>query len=133
MKAFFDTNILVYAQLSEPRGDVARGLLADGGSISVQVLNEFANVLRKKLGREWRSIIEAIEDVCQALDPPAALTLDTHRAALGLARDHGFAFYDAVIVASALETGCDTLLTEDMQHGRTIGTLTIRNPFERGR
>jgi predicted nucleic acid-binding protein len=46
-----------------------------------------------------------------------------------LARDHGFAFYDALIVAAAIEAGCDTLFTEDMQHGLTIDKLTICNPF----
>src|SRR5437764_662000 len=48
---------------------------------------------------------------------------------LKLARDHGLAFYDALIVAAALEAGCDTLFTEDMQHGRKFGSLTIINPF----
>jgi len=57
------------------------------------------------------------------------LTADTHAAALALARDHGFAFYDALIVAAAVEAGCDVLYSEDMQHGRVIGGLTIRNPF----
>lgn len=45
------------------------------------------------------------------------------------ARDHNLAFYDALIVAAAIEGGCDTLWSEDMQHGRVIGGLTIRNPF----
>ncbi len=48
---------------------------------------------------------------------------------MALARDHGFAFYDALIVAAALEGGCDTLFSEDMQHGRDVGGLTIVNPF----
>jgi len=46
-----------------------------------------------------------------------------------LARDHSLSFYDALIVASTHEAKCTTLLTENMQHGRTIGTLTICNPF----
>ncbi|TMJ22041.1 MAG: PIN domain-containing protein [Alphaproteobacteria bacterium] len=96
MKPFLDTNVLVYAVLSDdPRRPTAGRLLAAGGTISVQVLNEFANVARGKL----------------------------------LARDHGLAFYDALIVAAALEAGCDTLFTEDMQHGRKFGSLTIINPF----
>jgi predicted nucleic acid-binding protein len=57
------------------------------------------------------------------------LTADTHGIALGLARDHGFAFYDALILAAATESGCDILYSEDMQHDRVIGGLTIRNPF----
>ena len=58
-----------------------------------------------------------------------SLTVDTHAAALGLAREHGLAFYDALIVAAAAEAGCDTLYSEDMQHGRAIAGLTISNPF----
>lgn len=60
------------------------------------------------------------------------ITIGTHEAAVALAREHAFNFYDALIVASALEAGCDTLFTEDMQHGRTIGGLAIWNPFREG-
>ena len=60
------------------------------------------------------------------------LTADTHASALGLARDHGLSFYDALIVAAAIEAGCDTLYSEDLQHGRTIGGLAIVNPFLEG-
>ena len=57
------------------------------------------------------------------------ISLSTHQAAVALSRDHNIAFYDALIVAAAQEAGCDTLFTEDMQHGRTFGSLTIVNPF----
>ena len=63
------------------------------------------------------------------LQPPAPLTVATHRSARRLARDHGFAFYDALIVAAARRCGCDTLLSEDMQDGRTVAGLRIVNPF----
>jgi predicted nucleic acid-binding protein len=49
--------------------------------------------------------------------------------ALVLARDHTLAFYDALIVAAAIEAGCETLYSEGMQHGRSVGGLTIVNPF----
>ncbi|MCI0735748.1 MAG: PIN domain-containing protein, partial [Beijerinckiaceae bacterium] len=77
MKPFLDTNILVYAQQDDPRGDRARALVLAGGTISVQVLNEFANVLRKKLGRGWMEIAEALDDVRAALDPAWPLTIET--------------------------------------------------------
>ena len=57
------------------------------------------------------------------------LTLATHEAARDLAHSHGFSFYDALIVAAAIEQGCDTLYSEDMQAGRKIGPLVIVNPF----
>jgi predicted nucleic acid-binding protein len=129
VSAFFDTNVLVYAQLRGEKADRARALFAGGGKLSVQVLNEFAAVSRRKQQREWREIAEAISDVLALVDPPLALTLDLHATARALAEDHLMSFYDALIVASAIEAGCDALYSEDMQHGRTIGGLAIVNPF----
>jgi predicted nucleic acid-binding protein len=129
VSGFFDTNVLVYAQQPGRKGDQARALLAGGGRLSVQVLNEFAAVCSRKLGRDWPAIAEAIADALVLLDPPLPLTLALHDAGRALARDHGFSFYDALIVAAAIDAGCDTLWSEDMQHGRVISGLTIRNPF----
>lgn len=129
MSAFLDTNILVYAQQTGPKATIARDLIAQGGTISVQILNELTNVLRKKDNRSWRDIELVIDDVDNALEPALPLTAATSRAALTLARDHGFAFYDALIVAAAIEAGCDVLYTEDMQHGRSVSGLNIVNPF----
>ena len=129
MSVFFDTNILVYAQQANGKADRARALVAGGGKLSVQVLNEFAAVSRRKQQRDWREIDEAIDDVLAVVDPPLALTHDLHTAARTLAEDNGLSFYDALIVAAAIEAGCDTLFTEAMQHGRRIGRLAIVNPF----
>jgi predicted nucleic acid-binding protein len=129
VSAFFDTNILVYAQQTGGKADRARALLAGGGKLSVQVLNEFTAVSRRKQRRDWREITEAVSDVLTTLDPPLALTLDLHTAARALAEDHRLSFYDALIVAAALEAGCDTLFSEDLRHGRTLGGLAILNPF----
>jgi predicted nucleic acid-binding protein len=129
VSAFFDTNILVYAQQAGAQADRARTLFMGGGKLSVQVLNEFTAVSRRKQGREWREIGEAISDVLVLVDPPLVLTLDLHEAARALAEDQQLSFYDALIVASAIGGGCDVLYSEDMQHGRSIGGLTIVNPF----
>ena len=129
MSVFFDTNILVYAQQTGAKADRARELFAGGGKISVQVLNEFTAVSRSKQQREWREIAEAISDVLTMVDPPLPLTFDLHAAARALAEDHLLSFYDAVIVAAAIEAGCNMLYSEDMQHGRSIGGVTIVNPF----
>jgi predicted nucleic acid-binding protein len=129
VSAFFDTNILVYAQQEDGKADRARALFAAGGKLSVQVLNEFTAVSRRKQRRDWSEIAEAISDVLVLVDPPLALTLDLHATARALAEDHRLSFYDALIVASAIEAGCDILYSEDMQHGRTIGGLAIVNPF----
>jgi predicted nucleic acid-binding protein len=129
-KPFLDTNVLIYAfARDDPRSGTAEALLAAGGVISIQVLNEFVNVSRRKLGREWAEIESAIEVLRALLDPPIPLTLDLHEVAVAHARDHGFAFHDALIVAAANSAGCGILYTEDMQHGRTVRGLTICNPF----
>jgi predicted nucleic acid-binding protein len=129
VSAFFDTNILVYAQQADGKADRARALFAVGGKLSVQVLNEFTAVARRKQRKDWREVAEAISDVLAVVDPPLALTLDLHTSARALAEEHRLSFYDALIVASAIEAGCDLLYSEDMQHGRTIGGLSIINPF----
>lgn len=129
MSAFLDTNILVYAQQTGPKATISRDVIARGGTISVQVLNELTNVLRKKDNRSWRDIELVLDDVDAALEPALPLTATTTRAALALARDHGFSYHDALIVAAAIEAGCDVLYSEDLQHGRSIGGLAIVNPF----
>ena len=129
MKPFFDTNILVYAQQSGPYGARARDLVAGGGVASIQVLNELVNVLRKKLKRDWAEVFDVLADMRDALDPPLPLTSEIHEAGLALARDHGVAFYDALIVAAARDAGCATLYSEDLQHGRRFGDLVVANPF----
>ena len=133
MKPFLDTNVLIYAVLSDdPRCTAAERLLAAGGTISVQVLNEFANVARGKLKWLWLDIEATLALVRSRSGRVREISVLTHEAALALARDHSLAFYDALIVATALEAGCDTLFTEDMQHGRKFGSLTIVNPFLEG-
>ena len=129
MKAFFDTNLLVYAQEAGARGDRARELVAEGGLVSVQILNELASVLSRKLKRSWVEIADVLDDVLAALDDPIPLTLPLHLAALEFARAHRVAFYDALILAAATEAGCDRLYSEDFQHGRRFGNCRIVNPF----
>jgi predicted nucleic acid-binding protein len=128
VSAFFDANILVYAQQADGKADRARALLAVGGKLSVQVLNEFTAVARRKQSKDWHEIAEAIFDVLAVVDPPLPLTLDLHTFARAIAKEQRLSFYDA-IVASAIEAGCDILYSEDMQHGRTIGGLSVINPF----
>ncbi|MCY3703025.1 MAG: PIN domain-containing protein [Rhodospirillales bacterium] len=86
-------------------------------------------MLRCKFRLEWAAISEALSDLRIALHPIRPVTVDTHMAAIELAKMHGFSSYDALIVASALEARCDRLLTEDLQAGRRINGLTIVNPL----
>jgi predicted nucleic acid-binding protein len=129
-KAFLDTNVLLYLlSADEAKADRAEAVVAMGGVISVQVLNEFASVTTRRLGMslaEVREVLAPIRALC-AIEP---LTVATHDAALDLMERHGLSLYDATIVAAADLAGCDRLYTEDMHNGQTInGRLTIRNPF----
>ena len=130
--AFLDTNLLVYAALQpDARSDRARALLAEGATISVQVLNEFANVARHKPRKPWPEVTQALASIRALCAPPLPVPLATHEAALGIAVRLGYRLYDSLIIASALEAGCATLYSEDLQDGQVIdGRLTIRNPFK---
>lgn len=130
-KAFFDSNVLIYAMVSgDSRRERAQQLVAEGGVVSVQVLNEFVAVARRKMRMPWDDVIEALDAVRILFPSPAAITLDTHEAALKIAQQYGFGIYDAMIASSALEANCSTLYSEDLQDGQVIADqLTIRNPF----
>ena len=129
MTAFFDTNVLVYGFLDLEKRGRALEVMAGGGVISAQVLNEFTNVARNKRGRPWPDIEAAIAVIGDQFDEIVPLTQEIHAAAMILARDHQFAFFDALIVAAAISAGCETLYSEDMHHGAGFGGLTIINPF----
>lgn len=127
--SFFDTNLLVYLASGDPvKADRAEHLLADGGVISVQVLNEFVNVARRKMRLTWPEIRDALRSFRAILriDP---VTTKVHDAGLDIAERHGLSTYDAMIVAAALEADCDTLWSEDMRDGRVFGDLRVMNPF----
>jgi predicted nucleic acid-binding protein len=130
-KTFFDTNVLIYAvALDDPRNPRAEELLSSGGKISVQILNEFVSVARRKLQMPWSDVTEALDAFRVLCPSPLSITLAIHEAALKIAEKHGFGIYDASVVAAALQSGCSVLFSEDFQDGQTIdGQLTIRNPF----
>jgi predicted nucleic acid-binding protein len=129
-KVFLDTNILVYVfAAGDARSDRAEALVVKGGAISVQVLNEFANVCSRKLALPWKEIAARLATLRALLAPPRAITVATHEAALKLAAAHKLSFFDALVVASAKEMRCGTLYSEDMQHERLIEGVRIINPF----
>jgi predicted nucleic acid-binding protein len=130
-KNFFDTNILIYAVAkNDPRASKAEGLLESGGLISVQSLNEFVAVARRKLGMTWKATRELLYLLCVLCPDPVPISLDMHKMALRVGEKYGYSIYDALIIAAALEAGCGTLHSEDLQDGQVINQqLTIRNPF----
>lgn len=127
---FFDTNVLLY--LASDREEKARRveqLLGEGGAVSVQVLNEMANVARKKMRMSWsdtRAFIASFRQLLNILP----VTLETHEVGLEIADRYRLSVYEGLIVAAALNADCDTLLSEDMHHGLVVREkLTILNPF----
>lgn len=129
-EVFHDTNVVLYL-LSEDtaKADRAEELLACGGRVSVQVLNEFAAVATRKLGMGWTDVGEILAQV-RAVCTVESLAIETHERGLALASRYGLNVYDAMIVSSALLAGCTRLYSEDMQDGQVFDRqLTVCNPF----
>ncbi len=127
---FFDTNVVLYLLSGDnTRADRAEQALSAGGVISVQVLNEFASIAWRKLKMpiaEIREVLAALRGVCTIVP----ISEETHDVGLKIAEEYGLSVHDAMMVASALLAGCNTLVSEDMQHGQVLdGRLTVRNPF----
>jgi predicted nucleic acid-binding protein len=127
--AFVDTNVLVYFTGEGKKAAVAEALIADGGIVSVQVLNELAAVLKRKYGYSWQQIREALLPLRMLLEV-VPLTLDTHELGLLVAERYRLRIYDALLLAAALQAGCTAFLSEDLHEGLVVERqLTIRNPF----
>jgi predicted nucleic acid-binding protein len=128
--SFFDTNVLVYLASGDvAKADRAEATLAKGGSVSVQVLNELANVARRKMQMSWDET-HAFLDMLRGLLTVHPITVEIHETGLRLAERYSLSIYDSMIVASALHAGCDTLWSEDMQHGMKLDEgLRTANPF----
>src|SRR5690348_7685602 len=131
-KPFFDTNIILYAfRQDDARGQVAKALLAEGGALSVQVLNEFVAVARRKLDRSWEEVRRALGILHVFCPEPVPLTVETHERALHIAERYGYSIFDSLIIAAAQHVGAGTLYSEHMRDGQAIDGVTIRNPFLR--
>jgi predicted nucleic acid-binding protein len=129
---FHDTNVLLYLLSADhAKADRAEALIAAGGRVSVQVLNEFAAVASRRLGMRWddiRAVLAGVRGACR-VDP---VTAQVHDRATRIAQRHRMGIYDACIVAAALEAGCGVLYTEDLQHGQVFERrLRVENPFLR--
>ncbi len=129
-RPFLDTNVLVYAfSDDDSRKTQAASLITSGGVVSVQVLNEFVDVARRKLRKDWTVILQALDDLMLLLDLPVPITVDMHCDAIDLSRRYGFRIYDSLILSTAKRAGCRLLYTEDLQNGQVIEGVLIRNPF----
>ena len=131
-KPFFDTNVILYAfRQDDTRSQMAETLLAAGGALSVQVLNEFVAVARRKLDKSWAEVRRALAILRVFCPEPVPLTVETHEGAVHIAERYGYSIFDSLIIAAALHAGARILYSEDMRDGQSIDGLTIRNPFSR--
>jgi predicted nucleic acid-binding protein len=126
---FFDTNVIAYfASMDVAKAERSDALLCAGGVVSVQVLNEFVSVARRKYALPWssvRAVLAAVRSACSVVP----LTIDTHVLGLSLAERLGLNVYDGMILAAAKLARCTTLYSKDMHDGLVIDQLTIRNPY----
>jgi predicted nucleic acid-binding protein len=134
---FLDTNILVYTfDGSDPRKqELARQLVRVALQsrqvvISTQVVQEFLNVALRKFERPM-TVSEAREYLDTVLMPMCRHfpSITFYQQALLLKEETGFSFYDSLIIAAAIESGCHVLLSEDLQDGRVVHGTKIVNPF----
>lgn len=134
---FLDTNILIYAldETQPAKQHIASRLVREAissgrGIISIQVVQEFANVALNKFKQPMTieacrgHIRNVLEPLCTCF--PSISTMDR---ALLIIQETGYSLYDALILTAAVESGCRTLYSEDLQHGRKVQGLTILNPF----
>lgn len=130
--SFFDTSVLLYLLSKDSdKADRVEQLLEDRGTISVQVLNEFAAVALRKIKmplRDVREILDTMKAVCK-VEP---VTLATHDQGLAINERYGFSLYDSMLVSAALIANVKVLYSEDLQHGQLIDSrLRVLNPFVR--
>ena len=130
-KAFIDSNVILYLLSKDTKkADAAEAVLRTGGVISVQVLNEIANVALRKIGMSWAETNQFLALV-RSLCAVESLTVETHDRGRDVAERYGLSVYDSMIVAAALLAGCTVLYSEDMQDGLVVDKqLRVANPFK---
>ncbi len=132
-RIFLDTNILVYAYSEDDLVKRGQALAINSQPdrwLSTQVLVEFANVFHRKLRVPWPDVQVALLEISTGFDIHTN-TAGTILKASHYAARYGFSWFDSLIVAAALECGCETLYSEDLQHGQLIdNSLRVVNPFQ---
>ena len=131
-KVFIDTNVLIYGYSEDEPDKRQRAIdcVRSGEAwISTQVLNETINVLKRKFSLSYSQIRDAVQEVSKGF-PIILVSVNTIEMALNLAERYQYSYFDSLILASALEAGCQILYSEDLQDGQRIeNQLMIVNPF----
>jgi predicted nucleic acid-binding protein len=132
-KIFLDSNVAIYAYLNSDKRkqNVSKQLIQSNITvISTQVLQELANTMRKKAKAEYSVIKPLLLELAKNCHEVYINTEKTILCACAIAERYGFSFYDSLIAAAAIESGCRALYSEDMQHNQLIeGKLKVVNPF----
>ncbi len=131
-RVFLDTNVLVYLYTAtEPEKRVLAIQACSGPDtwISTQVIHELANTLYRKFSQDWPAIRRVMAELRLNFQVHT-VDADTAERATLLAEHTGYSYYDSLILASALETRCNMVYSEDFQSGHKLPGLTIRNPFK---
>lgn len=133
-KVFLDSNIIIYLYSAQETNKtiIVESLINNFSRriVSTQVLNEFINVMYKKRSINIESLTLGIKEILGVF-ALVHITTDTIYLALHIANKCKYTYFDSLIIASALENGCDILFTEDMHHNHIIeDKLAIINPFK---
>jgi len=134
-RSFIDTNVFLYAFLNQDvaKKSVAARILVEAvktanGYVSLQVANEFCNVMVKKSGKSISEIQEAVK-LFERFHMIQGAMLQTRRA-LEIRQFYGIQFYDSLMLAFAESAGCEEILTEDLNDGQMYGSVKAVNPFK---
>ena len=133
VEVFLDTNVIIYTfdQTAPAKREKALELLrGHSWAVSWQVIQEFASVALHRFAKPMTE--NDLADYIELILMPHCRVMPSssiYRQALSVKKQTGYRFYDSLIVTAALECGAKTLCSEDLQHGRKIGGMTILNPF----
>ena len=127
--SFIDSNVILYLLDNGPKATIAESIIREGGVISVQVLNECLSNLRRKSKLslyDCNRFLYAIRNLVEVVP----ITIETHDLGRAIAEKYQLSIFDSMIIASALASGCEKVLSEDMQHAMVIEDFTtVENPF----
>jgi len=133
---FVDTNVLVYARdaRDEAKQQAAREWMrllwrSRAGRVSTQVLQEFYVTATRKLDSQLGPAVARADVETLTGWNPLSIDPSLFQAAWDIEDRFGFSFWDSLVVAAALRTGCTYLLTEDLQDGQVLDGLTVVDPF----
>ncbi len=129
-KYFVDTNILIYSIGNIiPKKTISVNLICKNAVISTQIITESANVMSRKLKYGYLEIRTITDKFAEEMNLHI-ITHHTIRTAFDIAEKYGYSYYDSQVIASALESSCSVLYSEDLQHNQLIkNSLRIINPY----